>query len=152
MEQQARESAVQELNYKITVSLNSDSKSEIEGLRWILTRRAAMAIAGMARKSSCFASFGAHSFHALSLLIRPNAVLILGSLRYFSYKHHERQQRSQLSSSTSSSPPSNPSSNNNNSGGGGGGSRGFIHPPYTVPAREAGTQTDALLASVDPLG
>ncbi|KAJ5936072.1 hypothetical protein N7454_005370 [Penicillium verhagenii] len=35
----------QELNYKITVSLNSDGKSEIEGLRWILTRRAAMAVA-----------------------------------------------------------------------------------------------------------
>ena len=35
---------IQELNYKITVSLNSDAKSEVEGLRWILTRRAAMAI------------------------------------------------------------------------------------------------------------
>lgn len=51
MQQQARDSAIQELNYKITVSLNSDSKSEVEGLRWVLTRRAAMAIAGMARKS-----------------------------------------------------------------------------------------------------
>jgi hypothetical protein len=58
MEQQARESAIQELNYKITVSLNSDSKSEIEGLRWILTRRAAMTIASMARKSSSTFSFG----------------------------------------------------------------------------------------------
>ncbi|CEJ59506.1 hypothetical protein PMG11_08130 [Penicillium brasilianum] len=35
---------VQELNYKITVSLNSDGKSEIEGLRWILTRRAALTV------------------------------------------------------------------------------------------------------------
>lgn len=51
MEQQARDSAIQELNYKITVALNSDSKSEIEGLRWVLTRRAALAIAGMASKS-----------------------------------------------------------------------------------------------------
>ena len=50
MDQQARDSAIQELNYKITVALNSDSKSEVEGLRWVLTRRAAMAIAGMARK------------------------------------------------------------------------------------------------------
>lgn len=50
MEQQAREVAIQELNYKITVALNSDSKSEIEGLRWVLTRRAALAIAGMARE------------------------------------------------------------------------------------------------------
>lgn len=39
------DTSVQELNYKITVSLNSDGKSEIEGLRWILTRRAALAVA-----------------------------------------------------------------------------------------------------------
>ncbi|KAL4918071.1 hypothetical protein BDW62DRAFT_71258 [Aspergillus aurantiobrunneus] len=42
--QRSIDTSVQELNYKITVSLNSDSKSEIEGLRWILTRRAALAI------------------------------------------------------------------------------------------------------------
>lgn len=54
MDQQARDSAIQEINYKITVALNSDSKSEIEGLRWDLTRRAAMAIAGMASKSTPF--------------------------------------------------------------------------------------------------
>ena len=35
---------ISELNYEITVLLNSDSKSEVEGLRWVLTRRAAMAI------------------------------------------------------------------------------------------------------------
>lgn len=35
---------IQELNYKITVALNSDARSEIESLRWILTRRAAIAI------------------------------------------------------------------------------------------------------------
>ena len=48
MEQRAMESAIQELNYKITVALNSDSKGEVEGLRWVLTRRAAMAIVSMA--------------------------------------------------------------------------------------------------------
>lgn len=48
MEQRAMESAIQELHYKITVALNSDSKSEVEGLRWVLTRRAALAIAVMA--------------------------------------------------------------------------------------------------------
>ncbi|MCJ1473003.1 hypothetical protein MMC13_001652, partial [Lambiella insularis] len=48
MEQRAMDSAIQELNYKITVALNSDSRGEVEGLRWVLTRRAAMAIAGMA--------------------------------------------------------------------------------------------------------
>ena len=50
----------------ISVRLNSDSKSEVEGLRWVLTRRAAMAIAGM-------------------------AVLILGSLRVSSWKMRERE-------------------------------------------------------------
>lgn len=44
-EKQKLDSKIQELNYEITVLLNSDSKSEVEGLRWVLTRRAAMAIA-----------------------------------------------------------------------------------------------------------
>lgn len=44
-QQRTIDTSVQELNYKITVSLNSDGKSEIEGLRWILTRRAALTIA-----------------------------------------------------------------------------------------------------------
>ncbi|PLB49423.1 hypothetical protein P170DRAFT_408660 [Aspergillus steynii IBT 23096] len=44
-QQRSIDTSVQELNYKITVSLNSDGKSEIEGLRWILTRRAALAVA-----------------------------------------------------------------------------------------------------------
>ncbi|CAI7564444.1 unnamed protein product [Penicillium viridicatum] len=44
-QQRSIDTSVQELNYKITVSLNSDGKSEIEGLRWILTRRAALTIA-----------------------------------------------------------------------------------------------------------
>ena len=35
---------ISELNYEITVLLNSDSKSEVEGLRWVLTRRATLAI------------------------------------------------------------------------------------------------------------
>ena len=47
-QQRSIDTSVQELNYKITVSLNSDGKSEIEGLRWILTRRAAFAIAASA--------------------------------------------------------------------------------------------------------
>ena len=48
MEQRAMDGAIQQLNYKIAVALNSDSKGEVEGLRWVLTRRAAMAIGGMA--------------------------------------------------------------------------------------------------------
>ncbi|EHY56988.1 hypothetical protein HRR83_001945 [Exophiala dermatitidis] len=38
------DSKISELNYEITVLLNSEAKSEVEGLRWVLTRRAAMAI------------------------------------------------------------------------------------------------------------
>lgn len=41
-----------ELGYEITVLLNSESKSEVEGLRWILTRRAALTIAISACKST----------------------------------------------------------------------------------------------------
>ncbi|KAH8600922.1 hypothetical protein B0O99DRAFT_589796 [Bisporella sp. PMI_857] len=47
-EQRAVESAIQQLNYKITVDLNSDSKSEVEGVRWLLTRRSVMGILFMA--------------------------------------------------------------------------------------------------------
>ncbi|KAF2398161.1 hypothetical protein EJ06DRAFT_454691, partial [Trichodelitschia bisporula] len=45
MEQRNMESLIQELNYKITVALNSDARSDVEGLRWVLTRRAASALA-----------------------------------------------------------------------------------------------------------
>ncbi|KAM3073401.1 hypothetical protein ACMFMG_004699 [Clarireedia jacksonii] len=68
MEQRHMESAIQELNYKITVLLNSDSKSEIEGLRWVLTRRSVMGILFM-------------------------AFMVLTSLRYASYKSHELEER-----------------------------------------------------------
>jgi Protein of unknown function (DUF1640) len=43
-EQSATSSKIAELNYKITVLLNSDVKSEIEGLRWVMTRRAVIAL------------------------------------------------------------------------------------------------------------
>ena len=52
--QRSLDTALQELNYQITVSLNSDGKSEVEGLRWILTRRAAIAIATSAGKFDPF--------------------------------------------------------------------------------------------------
>jgi Protein of unknown function (DUF1640) len=51
-EKQRLDSKISELNYEITVLLNSDSKSEVEGLRWVLTRRAALAIAISACKYS----------------------------------------------------------------------------------------------------
>lgn len=102
MQQQSRDSEISELNYKISVALNSDSKSEVEGLRWVLTRRAAMAIATM-------------------------ALLILGSLRYGSWKIHEQemeQRRAEMGKSRGSST---------SSGGSGGVS-------YTVQSRDMGTQ------------
>jgi hypothetical protein len=59
---------IQQINYKISVMLNSDSKSDIEALRWVLIRRSALGIIFM-------------------------AVLTLGSLRYASYISHERQKK-----------------------------------------------------------
>ncbi|KAK0738454.1 hypothetical protein B0T18DRAFT_433257 [Schizothecium vesticola] len=46
-EQKALENRVQQINYKITVSLNSDAKSDIENLRWVLIRRATIGIVFM---------------------------------------------------------------------------------------------------------
>ncbi|PVH99366.1 hypothetical protein DM02DRAFT_656421 [Periconia macrospinosa] len=43
-EQRVKETKIQELNYQITIKLTSDARSEVEGLRWVLTRRAAMTI------------------------------------------------------------------------------------------------------------
>lgn len=57
---------IQEINYKITVSLNSDAKSEVEGLRWILTRRSVLGILFM-------------------------AFMVLSSLRFASYQAHQRE-------------------------------------------------------------
>lgn len=57
---------VQQINYKISTSLGSDSKSEIEGVRWILIRRSALGI----------------------FLL---AMLTLGTLRFATYQLGERQ-------------------------------------------------------------
>jgi hypothetical protein len=59
---------IQQINYKIMVELNSDARSEIERVRWVLVRRSVLGIIFM-------------------------AVLTLGSLRYASYVTHERQER-----------------------------------------------------------
>ena len=78
MQQQARDSSIQELNYKITVALNSESKSEVEGLRWVITRRAGLAIATI-------------------------AVMVLGSLQFRSYKAHDRdEERKRLAAASGS--------------------------------------------------
>ncbi|KAL6885094.1 hypothetical protein HDV57DRAFT_492048 [Trichoderma longibrachiatum] len=65
-EQKAMESAIQQINYKISIMLSSDSKSEIEGVRWILIRRSVVGILFM-------------------------AICMLGTIRYATYVSHERQ-------------------------------------------------------------
>ncbi|KAJ4347943.1 uncharacterized protein N0V89_009315 [Didymosphaeria variabile] len=67
-EQRHMESQIQKLGYKITVELNSDARSEVEGLRWILTRRAATAIG-------------------------ISAFLLFTCLRFMSYSSHQPEQK-----------------------------------------------------------
>ena len=62
---------IQRLNYRIGVDLNSEAKSDIESLRWVLIRRSVLGIIFM-------------------------AVLTLGTLRYASYVTHERQREAEL--------------------------------------------------------
>lgn len=57
---------IQQINYKISVMLNSDARSDIEALRWVLIRRSVLGILFM-------------------------AVATLGTLRYATYVNHERQ-------------------------------------------------------------
>ena len=46
-EQRDMESKIQQLNYKITVMLQADAKSEVEGLRWLMTRRVLFTLAAV---------------------------------------------------------------------------------------------------------
>ncbi|KAF2119189.1 hypothetical protein BDV96DRAFT_463662, partial [Lophiotrema nucula] len=66
-EQRTQEAKIQELNYHITVALNSDSRSEVEGLRWVLTRRAAITVG-------------------------ITAFMLFAALRYTSYVAHKEQE------------------------------------------------------------
>jgi hypothetical protein len=61
---------IQQINYKISVMLNSDAKSEVEGLRWVLIRRSVLGIIFM-------------------------AVLGFGTLRYASYLSYESQKEAE---------------------------------------------------------
>lgn len=61
---------IQQINYKMSIMLSSDSKSEIEGLRWILIRRSVLGILFM-------------------------AILTLGTLRYATYTSQKRQKEAQ---------------------------------------------------------
>ncbi|KAL8660679.1 MAG: hypothetical protein Q9168_008434 [Polycauliona sp. 1 TL-2023] len=123
MELQGVEQRIQELSYKITVGLKSESGSAVDGLRWVLTRRAALAL-------GCL------------------AVLILGSLRYVTYKIHVRDEERRIAADKAKA------NNNNNSSSSSSGSGGGNN--FTVPSREMSTQTsgggdtdtEAMLANV----
>ncbi|GAP90028.1 putative MOZ protein represents a chromatin-associated acetyltransferase [Rosellinia necatrix] len=65
-EQRNMESAIQQVNLKISVTLNSDSRSEIEGLRWVLIKRSVLGILFM-------------------------ALLTLSTIRYATYLGHKKQ-------------------------------------------------------------
>ncbi|CAH0049114.1 unnamed protein product [Clonostachys solani] len=69
-EQTNAEGAIQQINYKISTSLVSDMKSEIEGVRWILIRRSATGIFFM-------------------------AMVTLFAIRYATYLHSETQKEKQ---------------------------------------------------------
>ncbi|KAK0623079.1 hypothetical protein B0T14DRAFT_401322, partial [Immersiella caudata] len=69
-EQKAVESRIQQILYKISVMLNSDMKSEVEALRWVLIRRSVIGIVCL-------------------------VVLTFGSLRYASYVSHERKKEAE---------------------------------------------------------
>lgn len=134
MEQRAMESAIQELNYKISVALNSDSKGEVEGLRWFLTRRAALFIASMACEHP--------NFGYPILILMFYLVLILGSLRYSSYMIHMQAQERHKIEQEQRAARSSGNGNDNNGG------------SYTVQGRSAGTQTESgdtspVLAMID---
>lgn len=66
-EQRGMESKVQQLNYKITVSLQADARSDVEGLRWVMTRRVII---------------------ALGVVV----IMVLGSLRMYSNVVHVREE------------------------------------------------------------
>ena len=65
---QSLDSSIAEINYKIGVRLGGDAKSGVEGLRWVMTRRSAMA-------------FGA------------TVLMIVGALWYGSVVVHERERK-----------------------------------------------------------
>ncbi|TKA83052.1 hypothetical protein B0A55_00942 [Friedmanniomyces simplex] len=65
-EQRGMESKIQQLNYKITVSLQADARSEVEGLRWVMTRRVIITLAAI-------------------------VVMVIGGLRLAANALHERE-------------------------------------------------------------
>lgn len=77
-EQRKMESKIQRLNYQITVDLQADAKSEVEGLRWIMTRRTII---------------------ALGVVV----IMVLGSLKLYSNTVHEQETKAKQRANTRSS-------------------------------------------------
>ena len=65
-DQRSMESKIQRLNYRITVDLQADGKSEVEGLRWVMTRRVILALGTV-------------------------VLMVVGSLKLFSNAVHEQE-------------------------------------------------------------
>lgn len=60
MERRNAENQIQELNYKITLKLSSEMRSEAEGLRWVLTRRTALALVFLVSMAILTLRFGTY--------------------------------------------------------------------------------------------
>jgi hypothetical protein len=88
---------IQQLNHRITIRLNSEARSEVEGVRWLVTRRAATALA-------------------------ISALMILATLRYSSYQQHLAQE--QLKAQQSPPPPDGKDGSPGNPNGGNGTTNG----------------------------
>jgi hypothetical protein len=94
---------LQELNYKINVSLNGDGKAAIESIRWILTSRAALTVTTCACRSNvsptrCERSKMTVSFHQVMIVF----VLKFYSVRMQDSAHNiKNQEENQLKSHVS---------------------------------------------------
>ncbi|KAM0710875.1 hypothetical protein Q7P35_001613 [Cladosporium inversicolor] len=99
-EQRYMESKVQELNYKITVNLQADSKSDVEGVRWVLTRRVIL---------------------TLGIIV----MMVVSSLKLYSNSVHEKEQerkrRSKMRNAQSQTDNDRGSGRGGNGNGNGGG-------------------------------
>lgn len=98
-EQRYMESKVQELNYKITVNLQADSKSDVEGVRWVLTRRVIL---------------------TLGIIV----MMVVSSLKLYSNSVHEKEQerkrRSKMRNAQSQTDNDDRGRGGNGNGGGNG--------------------------------
>lgn len=78
---------LQELNYKINVSLNGDGKAAIEGIRWILTSRAALTVATCACRSNVSPTRSERSAMTVSF----HQVMIVFFLKFYSVRMQDSE-------------------------------------------------------------